>query len=94
MGEERKGKGVGVGELWAGIKILQLNKKINKTKDKDKGMLPCITEMCLKRKGLADFTLHVLLQSNPMHLSQQQSNYNVDIYFSRNSYFKVFSMRV
>lgn len=96
-GEEREGKGVGVGELVGWDKDLTIQNSTNKTKDKDKGMLPCITEVCFKKEKVLLILLfsRSCFESNSNALeADEQSNYNVDTLIYRNSYFKVPLMQV
>lgn len=86
-----------MGELVVWDKDLTIQNSTNKTKDKDKGMLPCITEMCFKKEKVLLILLfsRSCFESNSNALeADEQSNYNVDTLIYRNSCFKVFSMRV
>lgn len=86
-----------MGELVGWDKDLTIQNSTNKTKDKDKGMLLCITEMCFKKEKVLLILLfsRSCFESNSNALeAHEQSNYNVDTLIYRNSYFKVFSMRV
>lgn len=86
-----------MGELVGWDKDLTIQNSTNKTKDKDKGMLLCITEMCFKKEKVLLILLfsRSCFESNSNALeADEQSNYNVDTLIYRNSYFKVFSMRV
>ena len=88
---------MGVRELVGWDKDLTIQKSTNKTKDKDKGMLPRITEMCFKKEKVLLILLfsRSSFESNSNALeADEQSNYNVDTLIYRNSYCKVSSMRV